>query len=246
MSNSQDTSRDIDTVLVEAGATWRARQDFREVGVSIDSLGSRPRRMGSVGQIAGGFFGLVATGALALAILVAGPIAQRLGPGGDAAETLASSGNTTSTPVATAATNLSPAELAAAQLAVIEAVNADPANFAGVYIEKDGSLVIQYVGADAGRAKVEPTVISGLNVRWEKVDYSRTELSQIAQEIRTLNLKDVYSVSAGTSRNLVIVGVGPNGSLSEVSQLLAKYGDAVRIESSSEIPIVEPAATLIP
>jgi hypothetical protein len=49
--------------------------------------------------------------------------------------------------VPSAGANATPSEDAEAiQDRVIEAVNADWANFGGVYLEKDGTLVIQFVG----------------------------------------------------------------------------------------------------
>lgn len=99
----------------------------------------------------------------------------------------------------------------AAQLPVIEAVNADEVNFGGVYVDKDGTLGIQYVGGNAGRAAVERTVTAGVAVRWEKVEHSRSELKQITAKIKALDLEEVVSISAGTSRNEVIVTVGPKG-----------------------------------
>ncbi|HUG30192.1 MAG TPA: hypothetical protein VMQ65_06760 [Candidatus Limnocylindria bacterium] len=131
-------------------------------------------------------------------------------------------------------------------LRVIVAVNSDPINFGGVYLERggarDGELVIQYVGSNAGRAAVEARITPGLAVRWEKVEYSRGELLRIAREISDLRLAGVFGVSSGTSRNRVIVMVGPSGSVAEVSQVLApKYGDAVVVEFSADVPVVLPA-----
>lgn len=134
-----------------------------------------------------------------------------------------------------------PNDLEEARLWVIGAVNSDPVNFGGVYIDSDAVLVIQYVGANAGRAAVEQRLTPGVAVRWEKVEHNRSELTQIAGEIMDLHLAGVFAISSGTSRNLVIVTVGPSGSVSEVSRVLAaKYGDAVHVEFSADIPVVQP------
>lgn len=130
-------------------------------------------------------------------------------------------------------------------LRVIVAVNADPINFGGVYIQRggpsDGELVIQYVGSNAGRAAVEARITPGIAVRWEKVDYSRSELRRIAEAIKDLNLQGVFSISAGSIENRVVVKVGATGSVGEVSQLLAsKFGEAVRVEFSTDIPLIQP------
>jgi hypothetical protein len=136
-------------------------------------------------------------------------------------------------------------------LRVIVAVNSDLINFGGVYLERGGArsgeLVIQYVGSNAGRAAVEARITPGLAVRWEKVEYSRGELQRIAREISDLRLAGVFGVSTGTSRNRVIVMVGPSGSVGEVSQVLApKYGDAVVVEFSADVPVLLPAFESLP
>lgn len=233
--------RDFDALLREAGARWRSQQVFGEVSASPDRIENAHRKGGSVGDPALGAVGLLLTAAVVLAVLDV-PLGLRLGAeGGDNIGAVATPGGDPSLPVTTTAASLGPADLEAAQLAVIEAVNADPVNFGVPSIDNDGVLVIPYVGANAGRAAVEETISPGVAVRWEKVEHTRSELQRIAGEITDLNLNGVFAISSGTSRNLVIVYVGPGGSVSEVSQILAEYGDAVRVEFSSDIPVVLPA-----
>lgn len=178
--------------------------------------------------------GLAALGTVATVVFVVAPI--RLG-GGQPVPT----GGGLLSPVSTVRAASDDVDPATAQLAVIEAVNADPVNFGGVYIAKDGVLVIQYVGTNAGRAAIEQVLTPAVSHRWERVDYSRSDLTRIATEVRGLNLEDVFAVSAGTSSNQVIVYVASEGSVSEVSRTLASYGGAVRVEFSSDIPVVGPA-----
>jgi hypothetical protein len=129
-------------------------------------------------------------------------------------------------------------EREAAMSAIVVAANSDPDNFGVPYIDEDHALVIQYVN-EAARAALEQQVTGGLTVRWEPVTYSQSELKRIAMEILDLRLDGVFGISAGSKENRVIVMVGPGGSLDEVSELLtARYGDAVRVEFSSDIPTV--------
>jgi len=133
-------------------------------------------------------------------------------------------------------------DLEAARLAVIQAVNLDPDNFGVPYLDTDGVLVVPYVGANPGRPAIEQLLVPGLAIRWEQVEYPRSELRRIATEISDLRLPGVFGVSSGTNRNRVIVYVVPWGSVQDVSQLLtARYGDAVQVEFSTDIPLVLPA-----
>jgi hypothetical protein len=136
---------------------------------------------------------------------------------------------------------MSPVDLEAARMRVVAAVNNDPANFGVPYLD-GGSLVVPYVNEEA-RAAVEAQVTPDLAVRWERVEYSQTELRRIASEISDLDLaaEGIFGISVGTSRNRVIVYVLPWGSVDEVRRAVAGYGDAVIVEISSEFPIVEPA-----
>jgi len=126
------------------------------------------------------------------------------------------------------------------RFAVIHAVNTDPVNFGGVYLEDDGTLVILYVGANAGGAIVE-RLASGMAVRWEKVERSSGELRQAATEIRERSLNGVTWIAIDTIRNRVHVGVGPGGSVADVSRLLAEdYGDGVYV-SEGDVLVTLPA-----
>jgi hypothetical protein len=126
---------------------------------------------------------------------------------------------------------------------VVGAINRDTVNFGGVYLDENGVLVIQYVGENGGRAAVEQLLPPGAAVRWVKVDRSRVELDRIQTAITDriakgeADLGDVFSVAIDTVPNQVLVSLF-HGSVSEVSQLLAaEYGDAVRVEFNSDIPV---------
>lgn len=121
---------------------------------------------------------------------------------------------------------------------VVEAMSADPSNFGVPYLD-GGTLVVPYLNEEA-RAAVEAQVTPGLAVGWEKVQYSRSELRRIASEISDMRLVGVFGVSSGTSRNRVIVYVVPWGSVDEVRRAVAGYGPAVIVETSSDLPIVQP------
>jgi hypothetical protein len=131
----------------------------------------------------------------------------------------------------------------AAQLAVIGAVNSDPDNFGGIYIDRDGgaldgALVILYVGDNAGRAPVEQTITPAVTVRWVKVERNAAELERIRTEIRERDLPGVILIYTDTIGNRVGVGIAED-SMEEVSQLLAsEYGEAV-YAFESEVPTLE-------
>ena len=130
------------------------------------------------------------------------------------------------------------AEREAAKQTAIEGANLDPDHFGVPYIDTDHVVVIQYVD-EAARAALEERLNFVLVVRWERVTYSQSELMRIAHEISDLRLEGVFGVSSGTQANRVIVKVGPGGSVEEISELLAaRYGDAVRVEYSTDIPTV--------
>jgi hypothetical protein len=123
-----------------------------------------------------------------------------------------------------------PPDVEAIQDRVIEAVNADWANFGGVYLERDGTLVIQYVGANAGRAAVEEVLEPGVSVRWEQVERSRADLMAILREVRDRDLEGVVAVGIDTINNQVEVTVDPSQHFDEVSQILgSEYSDAVAV-----------------
>jgi hypothetical protein len=129
-------------------------------------------------------------------------------------------------------------------LRVVRAVNSDPINFGGVYLERggarDGELVIQYVGSNAGRAAAEARITPGLAVRWEKVERSRSELDRIQDQIRERHLDGVAWIAIDTIRNQVKVGVVPSY-VDAVSLLVAgAYGDAATVVASDYV-VAQPA-----
>lgn len=132
----------------------------------------------------------------------------------------------------------------ATRLAVIEAVNNDPVNFASVYIDHDGVLVILYVGTNAGRAAIDRLLTPDFPVRSQQVSRSWADLMTIVDGIRARaqagesNLDGVFSIAIDTINNQVEVTVGPGGSVDAVSRGLEDYGDAVRVAFSSDIPVV--------
>jgi hypothetical protein len=233
MVGSGPVPRDLDVLLHEAGAHWRARQVFEAVPLA-------PRPVRPYARVTSGLLipavGLAAVVVVTGAVIALGPL-QFSGAGADATSSLEPG---TSHPVASEPVpRLSPVELEAARLRVVEAVNTDPSNFGVPYLD-GGTLVVPYLNEEA-RASVEAQVTLGLAVRWEKVEYSRTELRRIASEISDLRLAGVSGVSSGTSRNRVIVYVVPWGSVDEVRRAVAAYGAAVTVEISSDFPIVQPA-----
>jgi hypothetical protein len=115
--------------------------------------------------------------------------------------------------------------------AIVRAVNTDTDNFGGIYLER--GLVIQYVGDNAGRVAIEQLLIPGVEVRWEQVKYTAGQLRRIMSEIRERHLEGVVWIALDTIHNQVEVGVTPSGSVSEVAQALATYGDAVRVEAGA-------------
>lgn len=232
MLNTDPARRDVDDLLDEAGAQWRARQVFEPV-----TLVPRVKGSGTVLTELLGAVGLAAVVAVAGAAIAFAPL--RLD--GTGAEATPSNRPGASPPTMSAGLpTLSPVAEEAALLRVVEAVNTDSSNFGVPYLDDDGTLVVQYFSEDA-RAAVEAQVTPGLAVRWEKVDYSRSELQRIASEIVDLKLRGVFGVSSGTSRNRVIVYVAPGGPIDEVRRAVAAYGAAVIVEVSSDVPVVLPA-----
>ena len=232
MPNTDPIRHDVDDLLNEAGARWRARQAFEPVTLAPRAKGSRAVSTELLSAV-----GLAAVVAVAGAAIAFAPL--RLdGTGADATPSSrpGASAPTMSADVPT----LSPVAHEAALLRVVEAVNTDSSNFGVPYLDNDGTLVVQYFSEDA-RAAVEAQVTPGLTVRWEKVEYSRSELQRIANEIVELKLPGVFGVSSGTSRNRVIVYVAPNGPIDDVRRAVEDYGAAVIVEVSSDLPIVVPA-----
>jgi hypothetical protein len=124
------------------------------------------------------------------------------------------------------------AEREAAMVEVTGAMYANQDDFGIPWLADDGALVVQYVD-EAARAALEEQVDPAVTVRWERVTYSRSELRRIAREISDLDLDGISGISSGTKENRAVVGIGPGGSVEDVSELLtARYGDAVRVEFS--------------
>lgn len=231
---NEDSTNDVDELLDSAGAQWRARQVFG--AVSVEPRAVRPSRPLSSGLLSPAV-GLVAVVAIAGTIISFAP--TRFNGAG-----VEPSAPASSVPTATEGGTPTFADVEAALMPVVEAVNTDQENFGVPYLGEDGILVVQYVSEEA-RANVETLVPSGLLVRWEKVEYSRAELRRIAGEISDLRLDGVFGVSSGTKSNRVIVKVLPGASIEDVSEALSVYGAAVRVEYSSDIPIIPagPAST---
>jgi hypothetical protein len=121
----------------------------------------------------------------------------------------------------------------APQLQVIGAVNSDPVNFGGVYLDGAGTLVIQYVGANLGRAAVEDKLTSGVSVRWDRVERSAADLMRILREIRARDFNGVFAIAIHTMNNQVEVTVSPS-EIDHIAQLLeSAYGNAVAVESGT-------------
>ena len=114
------------------------------------------------------------------------------------------------------------------RLAVIQAVNEDPDNFGGVLVTQDGSIVVFFVGSNAGRAEVESKVGPLLRVEWRHVERSYTDLMRILREISDRNIEGVFALSIDVATNQVSVRVTPPELVIRVSLALApEYGDAV-------------------
>ena len=132
-----------------------------------------------------------------------------------------------------------PADLEAVRLSVIEVVNADTANFGGIYVEDDGTLVIQYVGANAGRTAVDERLTPGVAVRWEKVDRSHGDLIRTLREIRAEKLDGVVMVAVDTIRNQVEVTVSPSERAAAVASAVQdRYGASAAVKPTDDPPVV--------
>lgn len=241
MSAGEDTGSEIHELLEEAGAQWRARQIFGPVAVARGAIDA-PRRDGrSFAALVGGVTGAAAVAAIALAVFAVGLRPERpSGVGFDQQQGSLTPQATslmqatlppvTATPSNVSATPATDPEVA--RLRVIEAVNGDPVNFGGVYLDEAGDLVIQYVGANAGRATVEEVLRPGMSVRWDKVDRSHADLMRLLRQVRERNLDGVSAISIDTLKNQVKVRVDP-GQADAISPILEReYGDAVAVESA--------------
>lgn len=242
MTNLEDENGELDVMLHDAGTRWRTRQVFDDVGVPTELFRSRAGSRSPVALLRGAFE-LVTIAAVVIAVVVLGPLAPRPGAAGGETSTA-----TASTPVdpsvmpePSSPLGLGYAELDAARQEALEAVNADPANFGGAYLDKDGVLVIQYVGTNAGRPSVEEKLKPGVPVRWERVDRNQTDLLRIAQEVKGRGLNGVFLIAIDTIRNRVTVSVGPSGSLAQVEEVLSgEYGAGVAVVFSSDIMVIQP------
>ena len=108
----------------------------------------------------------------------------------------------------------------AAQIPVIEAVNTDADNFGGVYLDGTGTLVIQYVDANAGRAAIEKLIGPGVPVRWEAVTRSQSALLGLKDQVVKAWPDGVYSVGLDTTSNEVNVTVLPDASVAAIRSSL--------------------------
>lgn len=195
--------------------------------------------------------GALVLGSVVLALLLALPLLQGTLPRGGGAlssgsPTVAQT-NSSAVPVTPAATQViesdcpggtvavgSPPETPEF-LAVVRAVNRDPDNFDSIYVDPTGIVVIEYVGDNAGRPAVEEKIPAGMQVRWQQVRYSRTELRRIQDEIMERHLAGVWWAGSGNACNAVTVGVDA-GSIDEIRRLLAEtYGDAVHVVTSGPV-----------
>ena len=97
--------------------------------------------------------GAVAIAATVLAVFGLGPRFGELAGAGSHQATNAA----TQLPIEinSTATATAPVDVEGARLAVVEAVNTDTMNFGGIYLDAGNTLVIEYVGANAGRAAVD-------------------------------------------------------------------------------------------
>jgi hypothetical protein len=134
---------------------------------------------------------------------------------------------------------MNPIDLEQAQLGVVEAVNTDPVNFGGVYLDADGTLVILYVGTNAGRACVEAVLDPGLAVRWQQVERSQADLMRILRKIGNRNIEGVVAISIDTMNNQVDVLVAENdpGAEAATATLNAMFGSEVEVRTGPP-PIV--------
>lgn len=133
------------------------------------------------------------------------------------------------TPAPATATPLA-ADVEQARSDVIQAVNENPDHFGGVLVNQDGSLLILYVGSNAGRQLVEDMIASGLSVQWRQVERSYNDLMQILREISDRNYDGVWALSIDASNNQVEVRVSPDELVPTVASALApEYGDAVLV-----------------
>jgi hypothetical protein len=223
-----DMDRELDRVLREAGAHWRTEQVFEQVTIVPSDAQRRT----------GGFSGVV-SGTLAIGVMVV-VAAVILGPLRPAHV----DGTSSAAPVVQPSllpTLASPAEVEDTQFAVIATVNSDPENFGGIIAEDDGTLVVQYVGTNAGRAAVERVLTPAVTVRWVKVDRSAARLMTIVHEIFDRDLEGVLGIGLDTPRNQVEVRLWAGSpSIDDVSeQLTADYGEAVRVVVTPDIPMAD-------
>ena len=137
------------------------------------------------------------------------------------------------------ATATAPVDVEGARLAVVEAVNTDTMNFGGIYLDAGNTLVIEYVGANAGRAAVDSILDPRISVRWQQVDRSRAELDEIAASIKDSHLDGVVMIGIDTIHNQVEVTVSPSDKVGDLLGLLSsEYGAGVNVVAGSPMFIL--------
>lgn len=234
MDGSGDELRDMDALLHVAGERWRDDQEFELVEFDHRRVLSEAIVRSRVPALGGlGLFVIVAT-LVSIRLLLPQHDGTALWPSFDASGSLQGAASLVPTAIAVPGVDHE-----AAQLSVIDAVNTDRMNFGGVYLDDAGALVIQYVGANAGRAAVEARLTPEVVVRWERVERNADTLYNMVTEIRQSKLAGVVWIAIDTIQNRVEVRVGPSGSAAEVrADLEARYGqDAL----ASKLPRMYPS-----
>jgi hypothetical protein len=240
----QDDNDELDAKLRQAGDRWRRGHAFEHVVVPTELFKRTAHEHASPARMRGAF-DLVMVAAVVLAVMILGPMGPGLsmtgGEGSSAPASAQPPDDGRSTPGPNVAATQATTDSEAVRQAVIAAVMSDPTNFGGVYIERDGTLVIQSRGQGAARAAVEAMLIPGIPVRWEEVERSRSDLLRVAEQIRDRNIPGVFGIAVDTIHNQVAVSVGPTGSLSVVEATLsADYGPAVAVVFSTDILVIRP------
>lgn len=247
MPDTHDESDALDTKLRAAGERWRSRQAFEQVVVPTESFTTTvPGR--SIVATMRGVFEVVTIVGVAFAVLTLGPLGARLGlTGGQGATATAIAlppVDEASTPEPNVVATPGIADSEAVRQSVIAAITSNPSDFGGVYIERDGTLVIQYLQQGAGRASIEAMLVPGVSFRWEEVERSQSDLLRIAHEIRDRNLPGVFAISVDTIHNQVTVSVGAADSMASVAEALsAQYPSGVSVVFSDDVFVIRPGAT---
>ena len=96
-------------------------------------------------------------------------------------------------------------------------------------------MVIEYVGANAGRAAVDSILDPRISVRWQQVDRSRAELDEIAASIKDSHLDGVVMIGIDTIHNQVEVTVSPSDKVGQVSALVGSlYHDGIVVDATND------------